>query len=134
MKQDYCEVNGNSVVVRTYVHSGPGGPLTRNVQMSGRPVKYQRSLKSPSLFLTSEWKNCSYSYGQRIEYETKCPLVPSGRTKLQLTDSFGIITVIRFSFLLPLSAPGPNGQRIEYVQHTNVTGSMNWHNNVEPPM
>ena len=49
-------------------------------------------------------------------------LVQLGRTRFQITGSFKIRTLICFSSLLPLSTPGPNGQRIEY--HTRCPGSV----------
>ena len=62
--------------VRSVGGGGGGGALTRNAQTSGRPVKDQRALNrpKPAYFLpNSERQSCSRSYGQRIEYETRCP-------------------------------------------------------------
>ena len=98
------------------MHSGPGGGGAKpNAQTSGRPFKDQRSLKLPRkrliCYLTLSGKTTATAMDKELntEYETSCPSA-SVRTykKLQLTGSFRIRTAIRFSFLLPLSAPGPD--------------------------
>ena len=98
------------LVVR--MRSSPGPPV--NAQTSGQPVKDQRSLKSPRkwliCYLTLEWQSCSHSYGQRIEYETRCPFVTVRTYKTPANRFLRNKNCIRFNFLLPLSAPGPNGQ------------------------
>ena len=93
-KRDYYEVNGNSVAVRTcstYMHSGPGGPLTRNAQTSGRPVKDQMSLKLPRkwliCYLTLSGKIAATAMDKELNTRQGVLLVPLGRTKLQLVPS-----------------------------------------------
>ena len=126
-----------SLYVRMYIHVRTcvlvrEWALTRNAQTSGQQVKDQRSLKSPRKrlisYLTLSGKIAATAMDKELNTRQDDLLVPLGRTKLQLTGSFWITTVLRFSILLPLSTPGPNGQKIEYTQRTNVTGSMNWLN------
>ena len=70
----------------------PGGPLTRDVQTSGRPVKDQRSLKSPRkqliCYLTLSGKIAATAMDKELNTRQDVLLIRLGRTKPQLTSSF----------------------------------------------
>ena len=76
-------------ISRTYVLV-PGAPV--NVQMSGRSVKDQRSLKSPRkrliCYLTLNGKIAATAMDKELNTRQDVILVQLGRTKLQLTGFF----------------------------------------------
>ena len=65
------------LVVRMYVCSGPGVHVNAqraNVWPAGQGSKVTKiTQKTAYLLPNSDWQNCSHSYGQRIEFKTRCP-------------------------------------------------------------